>query len=160
AVATAAIESMRRSPNRSLGIVAVNLEQAELLRAEIDRLLLSDETARAYVAKWESTLEPFFVKNLENVQGDERDTIMISTVYGPNEQGQVLQRFGPINQRTGHRRLNVLFTRAKHRVDLFTSLTSSDVREHADASLGVRTLKGYLEYAATGRVEQGSVTAR
>lgn len=65
----------------------MNREQAELLRREIERLILHDDAAQSYVAKWEETMESLFVKNLETVQGDERDVIMISMVYGPNEQG-------------------------------------------------------------------------
>jgi superfamily I DNA and/or RNA helicase len=67
-------------------------------------------------------METFFVKNLENVQGDERDVIFISTTYGPDARGNQYQRFGPINGAGGHRRLNVLFTRAKKRVVVFSSL--------------------------------------
>ena len=160
AVAAAALAAMHRYPDWSLGVVTVNLEQAELLRMEIDRLVLRDAGAQDYIARWEGTLEPFFVKNLENVQGDERDSIIISTVYGPNEAGQVMQRFGPINQKTGHRRLNVLFTRAKCRVDLFTSLTAAQVREDEGTASGARALKGYLEYAATGRLEGGLLSRR
>src|SRR5713101_749655 len=86
------------------------------------------ESESSYLTKWDENIESFFVKNLETVQGDERDVIMISTVYGPNEQGQVFQRFVPINSNVGHRRLNVLFTRAKCCVELFTSLTADSIR--------------------------------
>ena len=114
-----------------------------------------------YREKWESTLEYFFVKNLENVQGDERDVIFISTVYGPDaDTGVVMNRFGPVNSNVGHRRLNVLFTRAKQRVDLFTSMRSSDIRIPEGASPGIKALKSYLEYSETGRLEQGVVTGR
>ncbi len=159
-VAEAAIEAMRRYPQWSLGVVSVNLAQAELLRLEVDRLVLRDTAAQEYIARWDRTLEPFFVKNLENVQGDERDIIMISTVYGPNELGQVMQRFGPINQATGHRRLNVLFTRAKCRVEVHTSLTAGQVRDGEGVSRGASVLKAYLEYASTGRLDGGLVTGR
>lgn len=85
--------------------------------------------AERYRVRWESTLEPFFIKNLENVQGDERDVIFISTVYGPDQEtGKVAQRFGPINSDTGHRRLNVLFTRAKEKVVVFSSLFMSIIK--------------------------------
>ena len=118
-------------------------------------------SAAKYREKWDGTLEPFFVKNLENVQGDERDVIFISTVYGPDAvTGVVMNRFGPVNSNVGHRRLNVLFTRAKQRVDLFTSMRSGDIKIPESASFGVKTLKSYLEYAETGRLEQGTVTGR
>jgi len=155
AVATAALRHMRTQPHLSLGVVAVNREQAELLRREIERLILHDDAAQSYVANWEETMESLFVKNLETVQGDERDVIMISMVYGPNEQGVMHQRFGPINSNVGHRRLNVLFTRAKHRVELFTSMTAADVQPSDTSKWGVSAMKRYLEYAATGQLESG-----
>lgn len=98
--------------------------------------------------------EEFFVKNLENVQGDERDFIFISMTYGREPGGSaVKQRFGPINRKQGHRRLNVLFSRARMRIGLFTSFGSTDVVPSADSSEGIHTLKRYLEYAETrGRV--------
>jgi hypothetical protein len=104
-------------------------------------------------------LEPFFVKNLERVQGDERDVIFISTVYGPARAGGVVaQRFGPINGAAGHRRLNVLFSRAKRQLNLFTSMRPADVRPDHQSRPGVRVLKAYLEYAATGRIDPGGDT--
>lgn len=97
------------------------------------------------------------MKNLENVQGDERDIIVISTVYGPSSDGgSVFQRFGPINSRMGHRRLNVLFTRAKERVIVVTSLRPEDVKLQAGSNPGVMALKRYLEFARSGRLEVGT----
>src|SRR5262249_31179785 len=95
-----------------------------------------------------------FVKNLENVQGDERDFIFISMTYGPEPGTAVLkQRFGPINRKQGHRRLNVLFSRARTRIGLFCSFGSTDVRPTSDSAEGVHVLRKYLEYAETkGRV--------
>src|SRR5205085_1975063 len=84
--------------------------------------------AAAYMARWESTLQAPFIKNLENVQGDERDTILISMVYGPNEQGNVAQHFGPINKVYGHRRLNVLFTRARSHLLVFSSILPDQIK--------------------------------
>jgi hypothetical protein len=89
------------------------------------------------------------VKNLENVQGDERDVIYISTVYGKDENGNFYQRFGPINGTYGHRRLNVLFTRAKKRVTVFTSMLPEDIQDEGKHP-GVGVLKRYLQYARDG----------
>lgn len=101
--------------------------------------------------KWKSGgLMPFFVKNLENVQGDERDVIFISTTYGRNREGVVAQRFGPINQADGWRRLNVLFTRARKRIELFTSLQPGDVIVDAQSSRGVRPSTIILRTFGTG----------
>src|SRR6185312_5177291 len=97
-VAEAAVAFMRDHPDRSLGLVTLNHAQRKLLLIEIDRLVARDRRAQEYKERWDSTLEPFFVKNLENVQGDERDVIFISTVYGPDAStGVVMNRFGPIN---------------------------------------------------------------
>ena len=160
-VAEAAILFMAAEPEKSLGIVTLNQTQREVLLEEIERLLSRDAPAQQYVERWEDTLEPFFVKNLENVQGDERDVIFISTVYGPDAAtGVVMNRFGPINGIYGHRRLNVLFTRAKDRVELFTSMRPGDIKADGGSQPGVHTLKAYLEYAETGRLESGAMTPR
>jgi very-short-patch-repair endonuclease len=159
-VALAALHSMRTHPDRSLGIAAMNSKQAELIQLELDRFVIDDKSGQDYIRRWDGSLEPLFVKNLENVQGDERDHIIVSTVYGPDDSGRVLQRFGPVNQSTGHRRLNVLFTRAKERLDIHSSMTASDIIVSPTSSWGVRTLKGYLEYAATGVLETGEITDR
>ena len=80
-----------------------------------DDLCMEDPKVEEYRSKYADTLEPFFIKNLENIQGDERDSLFISTVYGPEKEGgKVNRRFGPINGKQGYRRLNVLFTRAKY----------------------------------------------
>jgi Protein of unknown function (DUF4011)/AAA domain len=94
AVAEAAVAFMRDNPDRSLGVVTLNQPQQELLLGEIDRLVARDYRAAKYREKWESTLEYFFVKNLENVQGDERDVIFISTVYGPDADTAGTGNFG------------------------------------------------------------------
>ncbi|PZV07295.1 MAG: hypothetical protein DCF22_22255 [Leptolyngbya sp.] len=160
-VAAAAAEFMRQYPNFSLGIVTLNQKQQELLLDEMDRLFALHPELEQYRVARENTLEPFFVKNLENVQGDERDVIFISTVYGPERPGMpVMQRFGPINSRNGHRRLNVLFTRAKERIVVFSSMKSSDIRPSPTSNRGVQVLKEYLEYAQTQRLQTAVVTGR
>jgi very-short-patch-repair endonuclease len=151
AVVMAAIEFMKNFPNQSLGIVAVNAKQAEFIREQLDHECAIDENASAYVQKWEQTLESVFVKNLENVQGDERDVIFISTVYGKDPKGKFYQRFGPINGIYGHRRLNVLFTRAKKKVAVFTSMIPEEIEEEGK-QWGVKVLKGYLQFARDGFV--------
>jgi very-short-patch-repair endonuclease len=158
--AKAAVEFIRHDPNKSLGIVALNRPQADLIQLELDRLIHDYGTAAAYRAKWEASLEPLFVKNLENVQGDERDVIFVSTVFGEDEAGRFFQRFGPINSKVGHRRLNVLFTRAKHQLVVFTSLPTEKIQVSENAHWGVRALKEYLEYARTGTLERGAISGR
>ena len=106
--------------------------------------------------------EPFFVKNLENVQGDERDIIIISMTYGPTTPGaRVPQNFGPITLETGWRRLNVLFTRAKERMEIFSSMRSSDIVPKEGGDRGPRALKLFLDYAETGRLgEEATISDR
>lgn len=162
AVAKAAIEYVVRHPDRSLGIVTLNKPQAELLSLEIDRLATEHEAFEAWRQKQEESLEPFFVKNLENVQGDERDAIFISTVYGPDEPGknEFPQRFGPINNEGGHRRLNVLFTRSKCQTIVFSSMDPAYMRTDEKSAWGVRALKGYLKFAKDGVLETVQETGR
>jgi very-short-patch-repair endonuclease len=138
----------------SLGIVAINIQQRDLIQEELNRLLADDVLVDQYLEKVSNKGEEFFVKNLENVQGDERDFIFISMTYGREPGGSAMkQRFGPINRKQGHRRLNVLFSRARMRIGLFTSFGSTDVVPTADSSEGVHILRKYLEYAETrGRV--------
>ncbi len=160
-VAAAAIGHMRRQRNESLGIVAMNATQAELIEIEVEALLKDDPLAQAYIDIHRNRAEPFFVKNLENAQGDERDVMIISFTYGPAAVGEpVLQRFGPINGDVGWRRLNVLFTRAKKRVMAISSMTTDDIRVGPDSRLGVRALRDYLAYADTRILDQPRETGR
>lgn len=156
----AAQEFMRRFPKRSLGIVAINKPQQELIQKMLDELFATDVEAESYRLRWEHTLESVFVKNLENVQGDERDVIFISTVYGRDASGNFFQRLGPINGAHGHRRLNVLFTRAKQQVCLFTSMRANDLRVEESSRWGVKALKNYLTYAESGQLDTGEPSGR
>jgi DNA polymerase III delta prime subunit len=155
-VAGEALRFMQDNHGRSLGIVAMNQPQRDLIMHEVERIVARDARAQRYSEHWESErggLEAFFVKSLETVQGDERDVIFVSATYGPDASGRVHQRFGPINGPHGHRRLNVLFTRAKERVVLFTSMRPDQVEVDEHASLGRRALRSYLEYALHGSPE-------
>ena len=134
----------------TLGIVAVNIQQRDFISEELRRASADDELVEKYRERVDNKGEPLFVKNLENVQGDERDHIFISMTYGKKHGERSLsQNFGPINRKQGHRRLNVLFTRARVRIGLFTSFGSADVRLEEKSSEGVRALKAYIEYAGT-----------
>lgn len=153
---------MRTQPNRSLGVVTLNQVQRDLVQAEMDFALSVDQVAQRYIDVWREKndgLEEFFIKNLENVQGDERDVIFIGTVYGPEEyDGPVMQRFGPINGLAGKRRLNVLFSRAKQQIVTFSSMTAADIKAEEDGNAGPYMLKRWLEYSATGVLHTGKST--
>ncbi|MRR54258.1 MAG: DUF4011 domain-containing protein [Deltaproteobacteria bacterium] len=151
AVALAVVEHFRSNPKLSLGVATFNREQAELVLDVLDRLQKEESWLERAIKETESSEEPFFVKNLENVQGDERDIIFVATTYGPDPSTmQVFQRFGPIARDSGWRRLNVIFTRAKKRLELFTSLRSADIKLNENPSKGTQALKAYLSYAETG----------
>ena len=125
------IEFMQNDPDRSLGVVTLNQRQRDLIMEEFEYAIANNRAVQRYIDTWKEKndgLEEFFIKNLENVQGDERDVIFIGTVYGAEEPGaRVMQRFGPINGLAGRRRLNVLFTRAKQKVVTFSSMTAADI---------------------------------
>ena len=103
--------------------------------------------------------EPLFVKNLENVQGDERSVMLFSVCYGPDERGKVAMNFGPLNRQGGERRLNVAVTRAREKLIVFSTLTPDQICLEKTAAVGVHHLKTFLEYAAKGASAIGEVTA-
>lgn len=151
-VVDAVLEHMKQRPEESLGVVTLNQTQRELIDDIFERRSKGNRFVAEFLdfhkkAGWE-----FFVKNLENVQGDERDVIYVSTTFGrPPGTSVVRKNFGPINRPDGWRRLNVLFTRARRRLDLFTSLRSSDVMSPDErVSLGRKALHDYLVFAKTG----------
>ena len=163
-IANTAIEFMHKHKNKSLGIVLLNQKQSELVMEEMEFLIARDPMAQEYIEHWEEHrdgLESFFIKNLENVQGDQRDVIYIGTVYGPEQKGSpVMQRFGPINGISGKRRLNVLFSRAKNKIVTFSSMTSSDIKVTDHSNPGVALLKCWLEYCASGQLLNYELTGR
>ena len=153
-------QCMSEYPEESIGVVAMNAKQQDYINEQLNMLKDTDKVVAEYFDRWEQDpLNTLFVKNLENVQGDERDTIIISSVYGRDQDGNMFKRFPLINTATGHRRLNVLFTRAKNRVILVTSLKASDVKLDENSHRGKKALRDYIEYAGTGRLEVGEIEA-
>ena len=154
------LQQLEEHPNRSLGVVAMNEAQSEEIAEQLEMLSIHHEELRRRLDLTDSSDE-LFVKSLEKVQGDERDTIVISTTYGPSQPGgAVAMRFGPINQGGGHRRLNVLFTRAKYAIALVTSMESHQIQPTATSSQGVHALKGYLKYVEAQSLETGHQSGR
>ena len=164
AIVAASTDFMGKYPDRSLGLVTVNQKQRDLILEELQTAANLDDRVSAYTEKWaqqQQGLEEFFVKNLENVQGDERDAIFISTVYGPPEPGAPMpQRFGPITGIAGRRRLNVLFSRAKQQIVTFTSMSPTDITADEHGNPGAYMLRCWLEYSATGVIDGGNRTRR
>lgn len=148
------VKFMREQPHRTLGVVVMNQSQMEQIEAMIVREAEIDRAVATYIDSWakkDGGLQRFFVKNLENVQGDERDVIFIGTTYGRDASGRFYQRFGPINGPSGKRRLNVLFTRAKEQIITFTSIPL-EIYQPDENNQGARLLKLWLQYSLTRRL--------
>jgi len=135
-----------RHPGLSLGVVAFSEAQASTIEYVLDQKRRERPDLDSFFS--EDRLRGFFVKNLENVQGDERDIMIFSIGYGPDELGKITMNFGPLNRDGGHRRLNVAITRARRRVEVVSSLRSADFQP--SKSMGVRHLARYLEFAERG----------
>lgn len=143
-------------PAQSLGVVALSVAQRDTIDNKMEFLRAEHPDVDQFCA--ESKEEAFFVKNLENVQGDERDVIFISIGYGKDKDGYFGQNFGPVSSQGGERRLNVLFTRARKRCTVFASISYEDIRSDVSAHQGPRVLKAYLKYAATGDMDVPQLT--
>ena len=141
-------EHFEKYPQKTLGVVTFSISQMETVDEAIERRRRQHPEFEHFFK--EDRLEGFFVKNLENVQGDERDVIMISLGYGYDPQGQITMNFGPLNKTGGERRLNVAVTRAREKVVLVTSIKASDINVEPASSVGTVTLHDYLEYAEKG----------
>lgn len=151
AVVEAIVEHAIAHPDESLGVGTFNRPQCDLIAEMVDRRCQHDPQAREAIDRLSASQEPFFVKNLENLQGDERDVIFISYTYGRDEaSGRVFNRFGPINSEVGWRRLNVLVTRARKRVRVFSSLSPEEIQVTPRSSRGLVAFRDYLKYAQTG----------
>ena len=148
-VADAVMEHARATPHLTLGAVAFNLKQARRIEDELEILRRREPSIEASFFTQHAD-EPFFVKNLENVQGDERDVILISVGYGKLSGGFLPMNFGPLNQDGGERRLNVLITRARRRCVVYSNFLAADVDLRRAKARGIQALKTFLKYAATG----------
>jgi len=152
-VAETVVEQVGRHPGRSLGVVAMNVAQREAIEEEIEALLPSHPDIAPLLDPRRQ--EPFFIKALENVQGDERDTMIISVGYGKSATGGLAYNFGPLNLEGGWRRLNVLVTRARWHTILVTSLRSQELAGVNPENRGAVALRNFIAYAA----QDGTVPA-
>ncbi|MBQ8321763.1 MAG: DUF4011 domain-containing protein [Clostridia bacterium] len=141
-----------RKHNESIGIITFNSDQQACIADAIDRESRDNESFRAYMAKENFRLDggedtSLFIKNLENVQGDERDIIIFSIGYAPNETGRVYTNFGSLSTEGGENRLNVAITRAKSKIIVVTSIEPEELKVDTAKNLGPRLLRDYLAYA-------------
>lgn len=141
------IQHAQKYPSRSLGVVAFSQAQAETIDGEINNFRRKDSGYEEFFC--EDKTEPFFVKNIESVQGDERDTIIFSIGYGKDANGKMFNNFGPLMREGGERRLNVAITRAKINVKLVGSILPNDISSSSTRQ-GVRLLRSYIQFAIDG----------
>lgn len=147
-VAELILDHFRRFPRRSLGVVTFSQAQQNQVDAEIRHLRANNPQFEDFFS--DSRDEPFFIKNLENVQGDERDTIIFSIGYAKNQAGKMIMNFGPLSRNGGYRRLNVAITRAKYNVKLVSSIRPTDIDLDRTSAEGVKMLREYMEFAING----------
>jgi very-short-patch-repair endonuclease len=157
AVARAVIEHAGRRPDLSLGVGCFSVAQREAILGALERLRRATPDLEPFFEP--DRPEPFFVKNVENLQGDERDVMFVSVGYGRDASGDLAMTFGPLATERGERRLNVLITRARRRLEVFSAITAEDI-DLARAGRGVAAFKAFLHYAQTGVLEGAPPTGR
>jgi very-short-patch-repair endonuclease len=157
-VAKAVIKHAIHNHDQTLGVAAFSMAQQRVIQDEVERLRRQTPESEGFFAKYPH--EPFFVKNLENVQGDERDVIFLSVGYGRDQYGKLSMNFGPLNRQGGERRLNVLISRARKRCEVFSSISDQDIELSSTTGEGVRGLKQFLHYTRTGQIEVAGQTGR
>ena len=157
-IVTKISEHARQTPELSLGVVTFSSAQRNLITELLELARRQDDILDDFLREGKS--EDFFVKNIENVQGDERDVILISVGYGPILPGGRLtsMSFGPVNKDGGERRLNVLFTRARLRCQVFASFNPSAMDTSRVSRDGPKILKRFLEFAKSGSMSDAEIT--
>lgn len=135
---------------RSVGVVTFSQAQKDLIENLFETRREKEHDCEAFFD--DNAEEPFFVKNLENVQGDERDVILFSVGYAPDKDGKLAMNFGPLNRDGGERRLNVAVTRAKEQVVVFSSIHGSQIDLSRTSAIGAKHLRDFLEFAEKGEV--------
>ena len=161
AVVDAIARHARETANFSLGIATFSSAQSTMIDEVLEHARRSDEILDKFIREREAG-EEVFIKSIENVQGDERDVIMISVGYGPDSSNGTLtsMQFGPVNQEGGERRLNVLFTRARLRCEVFASFGPEDMDTRRTSKSGPRILKRFLEFASSGQMQERHPTGQ
>lgn len=140
---------LKGEKRQSIGIVTFNAEQQSLIENLLDDARRQDPRLEPFFSE-EDIAEPVLIKNLESVQGEERDIMMFSLTYGPDQTGRVAMNFGPLNQAGGERRLNVAITRAREALIVFGSMRSEHIDLSRTSATGVAHLKQFLDFATHG----------
>ena len=150
-----------RETGLSIGIVAFSEAQQTEIEDELDTLATEDKAFAArleaeYAREDDGQINSLFIKNLENVQGDERDVILLSICYAPDANGRMAMNFGPINQRGGEKRLNVIFSRARHHMAVVSTIRAEAITNtHNDGARALRTFLAFAEAQARGDASHG-----
>ena len=147
------IEHALRDPQQSLGVITMGLYHANRIEETLRRRIQEENTPALEAFFDDTAAERAFVKNLERVQGDERDAIILSIGYGRNADGRLVYRFGPLNNEGGERRMNVAITRARQRMTIVSSFSHAEMDPSRLRAEGAQHLHGYLKYAESGGVE-------
>ncbi|QKZ12716.1 DUF3320 domain-containing protein [Spirosoma sp. KUDC1026] len=158
AVAQAVIKHALSNSDQTLGVAAFSMAQQRAIQDEVERLRRQTPQCESFFSQYPH--EPFFIKNLENVQGDERDVIFLSVGYGRDSHGKLSMNFGPLNRQGGERRLNVIISRARKRCDVFASITDQDIELGPNTGEGVAGLKQFLHYTRTGLLDVAQQSER
>jgi superfamily I DNA and/or RNA helicase len=156
AIAEAVMDHAEHRPTQTLGVGCFSMAQRDAILDELELLRRNRPAQEHFFAS--SQGEAFFVKNLENIQGDERDVILISVGYAKDESGYMAMNFGPLSSDGGERRLNVLITRARDCCRVFSSIIADDIDLNRGKSRGAHALKAFLKYAETGILDAGTPT--
>lgn len=157
-VAEHVMRHAKEHPELTLGVAAFSMQQMQAIIDQLEIKRRLDPSCESFFQNHKE--EPFFVKNLENVQGDERDIIYISIGYGRDKDGTLPMSFGPLNRDGGERRLNVLITRARQKCEVFSNITGNDIDLTRTASRGVACLKAFLTFAQQGTFDTPRETSR
>ena len=139
---------IKTHPERTLGVITFGVVQEFAIESAINKMRQQNPEYEAFFA--EDREEAFFVKSLENVQGDERDTILFSIGYAKDGSGKMAMRFGPLSMSGGERRLNVAVTRAKYNIKLIGSILPTDIDTERVSQEGPKLLRKYIEFAMRG----------
>ncbi len=159
-IAQLVVEHAETAARQSLGAIAFSQRQRDAILDELDRIRLQRRDLEWFFS--EAGREPFFVKALEHVQGDERDVVILGVGYACDAQGRLSHNFGPLNREGGERRLNVAITRARDLLLLVSSIHAEAIDPRRTASRGAQLLRAYLDYARRGpaALAAGSPTSR
>ena len=147
------IDHARQRPTESLGVIAMGRYHSDRIDETLRKRIEQERSPELEEFFADSREEPAFVKNLEWVQGDERDAIILSIGYGKNADGRMQYRFGPLNLQGGERRLNVGITRARKRMTLVSSFDYADMDPDRTRATGAKLLRGFLKFAQSGGTE-------